>query len=406
MGPARKRAVEEEDTKRRKAARKAPLGTDERTRVTHDTRTPPRKDTNDSFLVRGGLGVVRARRMVDSRARASDGARLRATLRRDGYALLRGFLDARDVERARAVALEALAASKPEAFLDPGGANEMLRPDARALGLLARQDVAARAEVRRVTECDALFELAARVLFSDDEEPAGLDAGLDAGAERTKRTKRTNRTKRTSSPPSPRLAMTTAYKWLRAVAGGEFTGVHTDRVFLGGGSGRLVTAWIPLGDVRVADGALMVAAGSHADATFAGVRRTYGASAAGADGANSGWLTDDAAEVLDVARRLNRDSAIPAVGEEARDAANRNEENVSETIDWRTCDFQSGDVVLLALDVVHMSLTNVSGEEAKNGAARARVSVDTRWQPEGDDPDPRVRVWRRRREGVVETVTL
>lgn len=351
--------------------------------------------------------MVRARRMVDSSARASNGARLRETLRRDGYALLRGFLDARDVESARAVALEALMASKPDLFLleDPGGAKEkdlkkqagLLRPDARALGLLARQDVAARAEVRRVTECDALFDVAARVLFSDDG-----DAGLSK-----ERTKRTKRTKRTSSPPSPRLAMTTAYKWLRAVAGGEFTGVHTDRVFLGGGSGRLVTAWIPLGDVRVADGALMVAAGSHADATFAGVRRTYGASAAGADGANSGWLTDDAAEVLDVARRLNRDSAIPAVGEEARDAANHSsEENVADTIDWRTCDFQSGDVVLLALDVVHMSLTNVSGEEAKNGAARARVSVDTRWQPEGDDPDPRVRAWRVRREGAVETVTL
>lgn len=411
MGPA-KRAVEEEDSlSRRKAARNlAPLGTDERTRVTHDTRAPPRKNTHDtndtnddSFLVRGGLGVVRARRMVDSSARALNGARLRETLRRDGYALLRGFLDARDVESARAVALEALMASKPDLFLleDPGGAKEkdlkkqagLLRPDARALGLLARQDVAARAEVRRVTECDALFDVAARVLFSDDG-----DAGLSK--------ERTKRTKRTSSPPSPRLAMTTAYKWLRAVAGGEFTGVHTDRVFLGGGSGRLVTAWIPLGDVRVADGALMVAAGSHADATFAGVRRTYGASAAGADGANSGWLTDDAAEVLDVARRLNRDSAIPAVGEEARDAANRNEENVADTIDWRTCDFQSGDVVLLALDVVHMSLTNVSGEEAKNGAARARVSVDTRWQPEGDDPDPRVRAWRVRREGAVETVTL
>jgi len=409
MGPA-KRAVEEEDSlSRRKALRKTPLGTDERTRVTHDTRPPPRKNTNDtndsSFLVRGGLGVVRARRMVDSSARALNGARLRETLRRDGYALLRGFLDARDVESARAVALEALMASKPDLFLleDPGGAKEkdlkkqgLLRPDARALGLLARQDVAARAEVRRVTECDALFDVAARVLFSDEE----LDAGLSK-----ERTKRTKRAKRTSSPPSPRLAMTTAYKWLRAVAGGEFTGVHTDRVFLGGGSGRLVTAWIPLGDVRVADGALMVAAGSHADATFAGVRRTYGASAAGADGANSGWLTDDAAEVLDVARRLNRDSAIPAV-RETRGAANRSEENVADTIDWRTCDFQSGDVVLLALDVVHMSLTNVSGEEAKNGAARARVSVDTRWQPEGDDPDPRVRAWRVRREGAVETVTL
>jgi hypothetical protein len=275
--------------------------------------------------------------MVDSSARASNGARLRETLRRDGYALLRGFLDARHVESARAAALEALMASKPDLFLDPldpldplfldpGGAKEkeqsLLRPDARALGLLARQDVAARAEVRRVTECDALFDVAARVLFSDDGDAGLHEEGLThkegLSEERTKRTKRTN----ASSPPFPRLAMTTAYKWLRAVAGGEFTGVHTDRVFLGGGSGRLVTAWIPLGDVRVADGALMVAAGSHADATFAGVRRTYGASAAGADGANSGWLTDDAAEVLEIARRANRSSAV----REARGAANRRTE--------------------------------------------------------------------------------
>ena len=288
-------------------AKTARIGTDERTRVmspdihdilhekdTNDTHDTHDTQKNDSFLVRGGLGVTRARRMTDSSARASDGASLRATLRRDGYALLRGFLDARDVERARAVALEALAASKPDVFLEKE--KGLLRPDARALGLLSRQDVAARAEIQKVTECDALFDVAARVLFSDDD-----DDGLDAKT----RCKDSTRTER-SSNPSPRLAMTTAYKWLRAVAGGEFTGVHTDRVFLGGGSGRLVTAWIPLGDVRVADGALMVAAGSHADATFAGVRRTYGASAAGADGARSGWLTDDAAAVLDVARRANR----------------------------------------------------------------------------------------------------
>ena len=411
-------------------AKTARIGTDERTRVMspdmspdiHDIHRRIQKDTNDthdthdthdSFLVRGGLGVTRARRMTDSSARASDGASLRATLRRDGYALLRGFLDARDVERARAVALEALAESKPDVFLEKE--KGLLRPDARALGLLSRQDVAARAEIQKVTECDALFDVAARVLFSDDDDDDDDDDGLDAKT----RCKDSTRTER-SSNPSPRLAMTTAYKWLRAVAGGEFTGVHTDRVFLGGGSGRLVTAWIPLGDVRVADGALMVAAGSHADATFAGVRRTYGASAAGADGARSGWLTDDAAAVLDVARRANREAprgaAARAVGEsEARHVGNRriftseenvSEENVSETIDWRTCDFRSGDVVLLAPDVAHMSTTNVSGEEAKSGAARARVSVDTRWQPEGDEPDPRVRVWRRRREGVVETVTL
>ena len=386
-----KRAVEENQ---------AVVATRAATRRKRERRDEEKTDTakiDGRFLVRGGVGTVRATQMVDSGALANDGPRLRARLRRDGYALLRGFLDARAVEKARAVALEALAELRPEAFVSNPSARAkgLLRPDARALGLLARQDVAARAEIRDVTECDALFRLAARVLFSADDAD---DADATKGR-----------------------AMTAAYKWLRAVAGGEFTGVHTDRVFLGGGSARLVTVWIPLGDVRVADGALMVAAGSHADATFAGVRRTYGASAAGPDGARSGWLTDDAAAVLAVARRANRassdarsaasdggggdDDEIEASDGTRVDAHEKRPAVSNDTaIDWRTCDFRSGDVVLLALDVVHMSLANVSGEES--GVPRARVSVDTRWQPEGDDPDPRVRVWRRQREGAVETVTL
>ena len=386
-----KRAVEENQ---------AAVATRAATRRKRERRDEEKTDTakiDGRFLVRGGVGTVRATQMVDSGALANDGPRLRARLRRDGYALLRGFLDARAVEKARAVALEALAELRPEAFVSNPSARAkgLLRPDARALGLLARQDVAARAEIRDVTECDALFRLAARVLFSADDAD---DADATKGR-----------------------AMTAAYKWLRAVAGGEFTGVHTDRVFLGGGSARLVTVWIPLGDVRVADGALMVAAGSHAGATFAGVRRTYGASAAGPDGARSGWLTDDAAAVLAVARRANRassdarsaasdggggdDDEIEASDGTRVDAHEKRPAVSNDTaIDWRTCDFRSGDVVLLALDVVHMSLANVSGEES--GVPRARVSVDTRWQPEGDDPDPRVRVWRRQREGAVETVTL
>ena len=203
--------------------RRRQKNTNDDTHDTHDTQK------NDSFLVAAELGATRARRMTDSSARASDGASLRATLRRDGYALLRGFLDARDVERARAVALEALAASKPDVFLEKE--KGLLRPDARALGLLSRQDVA-RAEIQKVTECDALFDVAARVLFSDDD-----DDGLDAKT----RCKDSTRTER-SSNPSPRLAMTTAYKWLRAVAGASSPAcTHGPRV-PGGGSGRLVTA--------------------------------------------------------------------------------------------------------------------------------------------------------------------
>ena len=64
----------------------------------NDAREKKKKDTTETktddevFLVRGGVGTVRARRMVDSSAIARDGARLRERLRRDGYAMLRGFL--------------------------------------------------------------------------------------------------------------------------------------------------------------------------------------------------------------------------------------------------------------------------------------------------------------------------
>lgn len=45
--------------------------------------------------------------------------------------------------------------------------------------------------------------------------------------------------------------LTSGYKWLRAVGQGEFTGVHTDKVFLGRGSPRVLTAWVPLGQVSI-----------------------------------------------------------------------------------------------------------------------------------------------------------
>ena len=53
--------------------------------------------------------------------------------------------------------------------------------------------------------------------------------------------------------------MTAGFKWLRAVGEQEFTGVHVDRVFVGG-SAHLLTAWIPLGDVPIDAGSLLVSA--------------------------------------------------------------------------------------------------------------------------------------------------
>ena len=51
--------------------------------------------------------------------------------------------------------------------------------------------------------------------------------------------------------------ITPAYKWLRAVGDHEFTGLHMDTVFMGR-SPRMLTAWIPLGDVPIAQGPILV----------------------------------------------------------------------------------------------------------------------------------------------------
>lgn len=51
--------------------------------------------------------------------------------------------------------------------------------------------------------------------------------------------------------------VTPAYKWLRAVGDHEFTGLHMDRVFMGR-SPRMLTAWIPLGDIPIAQGPILV----------------------------------------------------------------------------------------------------------------------------------------------------
>lgn len=56
---------------------------------------------------------------------------------------------------------------------------------------------------------------------------------------------------------------TLAFKWLRAVARGQFTGVHVDRVYVCQHTARMLTAWIPLGDVPTQLGGIAVCERSH-----------------------------------------------------------------------------------------------------------------------------------------------
>ena len=228
--------------------------------------------------------------------------------------------------------------------------------------------------------------------------------------------------------------------------GEEFTGVHTDRVFLGKGTHRLVTAWLPFGEVRVDDGALMVARCSHRSETFAHLRATYGTSTVGGDGTRSGWVTDDAAALpAMLLRRGVGDKKTRGGGGGGGDDADIDGDDDGAAgecddgdgsggdgggggvpeVDWRTAHFQPGDVAVLTIDTVHMSAANCSagsGGGAAGGAgasgasvgasgaagaaagaaaraARVRVSCDTRWQPACEPTDPRLKVWRRRASG-------
>jgi hypothetical protein len=82
------------------------------------------------------------------------------------------------------------------------------------------------------------------------------------------------------------------YKWLRAVGNERFTGCHYDVVYMGRGSERVHTAWIPLGDIPIEQGTLAVCAGSHSDPGFARLRETYGCHDVDRD-RGAGWFSTD-----------------------------------------------------------------------------------------------------------------
>ena len=324
-----------------------------------------------SFRLLGGTGTITARFMRDSGALWRDrrDAALRARLADDGYVLLRRALDPAAVRAAARCVLRVLRRARPEAFesghrlddeLDDAASeaddDDVLAVGASGLGLLSMPEVAQLPKVREVLEHPSLFALADALLRDDSRVPGGERSSI----------------------------ITAKYKWLRAVAGGEFTGVHVDRVFLGGGGhDALVTLWIPLGAVRRVDGPIVVARGSHRTHAFKRFRETYGRSVVGADGANSGWATDDASALPGLLRKMNRRGTAGGDGS-------------SRDVDWRTADFDPGDVVALRVDACHLSASNESGAAAGGKGARVRLSCDTRWQPASKETDPRIRVWRRR----------
>ncbi|MGG7581783.1 phytanoyl-CoA dioxygenase family protein [Rhizobium sp. Nf11,1] len=141
------------------------------------------------------------------------------------------------------------------------------------------------------------------------------------------------------------------------------TPAHYDLVYLRGGTSRLVTAWIPIGDTPAEMGGLVYLEGSHAlgrrmEAEFQANSGTLSPeeriSAYNSHMAEGGWISKD---LPDMAERFN-----------AR---------------WLAANYKAGDVVLHSPYMIHAATNN------EDRTRRLRLSTDIRYQNVDDEIDAR-----------------
>lgn len=145
------------------------------------------------------------------------------------------------------------------------------------------------------------------------------------------------------------------YIWIRTVRVGGATGCHYDRVYMGRGTHNLYTAWIPIGDVPMTDGPLLVLENSH---RLTELQQTYGSMDVDREEDRqkygTGWLSPNPVEVQQ--RYGGR---------------------------WLTTEFQAGDLLVFTMVTLHCSIVNQSPVN------RIRLSSDTRYQLASEPADER-----------------
>ena len=243
---------------------------------------------------------------------AGDPAALAARLEDEGYLYLPGLLDRGKVLEAREKVLTFMAARE---VLDPSTPvlEGVMPRGGRGVNMMGRKELTHTPELLAVLEAPELFGF-----FRD----------------------RFGETARTFD-----------YKWMRAVGNDSYTGCHYDVVYMGLGSQRLHTVWIPFEDLEVERGTLAVCEGSHNLPGFQRLRETYGRMDVDRDLVD-GWFSEDPAEIR---RKFGGQ--------------------------WRTLPVRAGDVILFGLWMMHASTTNVTN--------RWRLSCDVRYQPATEPADAR-----------------
>lgn len=250
--------------------------------------------------------------LSDANNLLGDSEALQSRMAEDGYLLLRNLIDRDAVLDARRVILEHM--SEMHALTPGQPVLEGVMPsDGKTVPMVGRNGITHHAAVQRVLEAPELFNLFDHY-FGDS-------------------------------------ALTFDYKWLRGVGNEGFTGAHYDVVYMGRGSERLHTCWIPFGDISIEQGTLAMCTGSHRLESFAKLRETYGRMDVDRD-LIDGWFTEDPLEI------------IGKFGGQ-----------------WQTTNYRAGDVIFFGMYSMHASTTNTTN--------RFRISADVRFQPASDPADNR-----------------
>jgi hypothetical protein len=238
---------------------------------------------------------------------------LKARIEQDGYLLLRNFLDRDTVMNARKAIVSFLdgkdALVKGEPLLEAA-----MPKSGREVRMTGQGEITHHPDALAVFENRKLFEFF-NMFFGEE-------------------------------------TVTYDYKWLRAVGNENFTGCHYDVVYMGRGSHKVHTVWIPMGEIPVEQGTLAVCEGSHRLDSFEKLRNTYGRIDVDRDMIREGWFTSDPYEITE--RFGGR---------------------------WLTTVFHPGDILIFGLFTLHASTTNLTN--------KFRISCDIRFQPAGEPLDER-----------------
>ncbi len=250
----------------------------------------------------------------------NDSKDLQRRLNEDGYILFRDILNSDDVRAARAEVfgrLEQVGEIKPPA-IDGIATGESQRESVPDLGQFWRS-VNEGTDLRNVTHGERLREIVSAVI---------------------------------GEPARPHDLM-----YLRPTAAGRSTNLHYDFPFFAGRSNRIVTAWIPLGDVPVSDGPLVIVEGSNRFSDLIDPIRQIN------------YAADHSNETVQRAAYETQNAEGPLALVRKRGAR------------FLTTDFRAGDLMIFSGFTMHGSLDNNSPVN------RVRLSVDVRYQPASDPAD-------------------